>query len=85
MVIKLPDVETARPRITLSNWRHGSTCKRNIERLFQTESINTNGYYTKKCESVLTELHDQKTEKVFLTSSCTSALEVAALACNLKE
>jgi dTDP-4-amino-4,6-dideoxygalactose transaminase len=84
MTIISPKTVTARPSITLTSWRHGSSCKRNIERLFQTESIN-NGYYNQKCESVLTELHEPKIEKVLLTSSCTSALEVAALACNLKE
>lgn len=44
--------------------------------------IAGDGVYTKKCQTLLEETFGAK--KVFLTTSCTTALEMAAILCDLK-
>src|SRR5437879_4458677 len=44
--------------------------------------ISGNGYYTKKCQKFIEERYGIK--KVLLTTSCTDALEMAALLINAK-
>ena len=45
--------------------------------------ISGDGYYSKKCEGFLEQLTGAK--RVFLTTSCTAALEMAAMICEVKE
>ena len=44
--------------------------------------ISGNGIFTKRCQALLEELVG--VEKVFLTTSCTDALEMAALLCDVQ-
>jgi len=44
--------------------------------------IAGDGLYTKKCQTLLEETFGAK--KVLLTTSCTTALEMAAILCDLK-
>ena len=45
--------------------------------------ISGDGFYTKKCHALMEEKF--KARKVLLTHSCTAALEMAALLCNIQE
>jgi dTDP-4-amino-4,6-dideoxygalactose transaminase len=46
------------------------------------KQLHGNGEYTKKCHKFLQERYDVK--KVLLTTSCTDALEMAAILCNIE-
>ena len=48
-----------------------------VNKVIQSEKVGTNGFYTHACESKLEEI--TQSPKVLLTSSCTHALEMAAL------
>jgi dTDP-4-amino-4,6-dideoxygalactose transaminase len=46
-------------------------------------TISGNGYFTKKCQQFFEQKYHFK--KCLLTSSCTDALEMAALFCQIKQ
>lgn len=48
-----------------------------------TGKISGDGTFTRKCQALLEKKY--KFERVLLTNSCTDALEMAAILCNLKE
>ncbi len=54
-----------------------------INEVLQIESFAGNGVFTKKCHTLLKNKYGFK--HCFLTHSCSSALEMAALLCQLKE
>ena len=54
-----------------------------IKRCIDTWHISGNGIFTKKCQSFIEKRFNAK--KVFLTTSCTHALEVASLLIGLKQ
>ncbi len=56
---------------------------RYIEDAVKSGHISGNGIYTKKCQTFFEERFDIK--KVLLTTSCTDALEMAAILLNIKE
>ncbi len=53
-----------------------------IKRAVELEKLSGNGYFTQKCQTFFEERY--KFKKVLLTQSCTAALEMAALLCNVK-
>ena len=54
-----------------------------IAQAIANQKISGDGAYTKKCHAYLEET--TKTKKALLTTSCTHALELAALLCDIKE
>lgn len=54
----------------------------NIQKAVQLGKISGNGYFTKKCHNFFTENYGF--QKVLLTTSCTDALEMAAILCDIK-
>ena len=59
-----------------------------IQEAINSHKICGDGAFTKKCTAFLEELINKKSDKenskVLLTTSCTSALEMAALLCDIK-
>lgn len=54
----------------------------NLDKVFINDKFSGNGEFTKLCTNFLEESYQCK--KVIITSSCTDALEMAALLCNLE-
>ena len=54
-----------------------------IEQAVRSGKISGNGEFTKKCQSFFEEKYDFK--KCLLTTSCTDALEMAAILCDIKQ
>lgn len=52
-----------------------------IQQAIQNQKLCGDGEFTKKCNALLKSLHSD--HDILLTTSCTSALEMAALLCNL--
>jgi dTDP-4-amino-4,6-dideoxygalactose transaminase len=53
-----------------------------IKQAIKLEKLSGNGYFTQKCQTFFEERY--KFKKVLLTQSCTDALEMAALLCNVE-
>jgi dTDP-4-amino-4,6-dideoxygalactose transaminase len=53
-----------------------------IRKAIKLEKLSGNGYFTQKCQSFFEKNYGFK--KTLLTQSCTAALEMAAILCNLK-
>jgi dTDP-4-amino-4,6-dideoxygalactose transaminase len=53
-----------------------------IQEVVDLSKISGNGIYTKKCHQFFEEKYEFK--KVFLTTSCTDALEMAAILCDIQ-
>lgn len=68
--------------ILLNEWRKTDKCESAIKEILQTGKINSGGHYSLMSEKYLKNYFPNSAE-IILTSSCTSALEVAALAINL--
>lgn len=71
-----------RNKILLNEWRPTPECSTLLQNLLSSGSIGSNGRYTKACEKTLNADYQKWGYSALLTSSCTSALEVAALACS---
>ncbi len=54
-----------------------------IQEVINSNSLSSPGVFTKKCEKLLSSITDSP--NVLLTSSCTHALEMSALLCNIEE
>ena len=54
-----------------------------IEQAVRSGKISGNGEFTKKCQAFFEEKYDFK--KCLLTTSCTDALEMAAILCDIKQ
>lgn len=70
--------------ILLNEWRSPPGCDQAVLEALQAGAINTGGMYSKKAEALLKE-YILDCSDIFLTSSCTSALELAALSMDLTE
>ena len=53
-----------------------------IKQAIQKRNLSGDGYFTKKCQLLLEKI--TKSPKVLLTSSCTHALEISAILCNIQ-
>jgi dTDP-4-amino-4,6-dideoxygalactose transaminase len=51
--------------------------------VYEHNHISGNGYFTKKCQSFFEQKYGYR--KALMTTSCTDALEMAAILCNIKE
>lgn len=60
---------------------HGDELK-NIKKVLKNKNLSGDGEFTKKCQLLLENLTGSK--KALLTHSCTAALEMAAILCDLK-
>ncbi len=56
----------------------------NVTKVLRSDYLQGSGKYTKACQEAITGLYPHKPE-VLLTASCTQALEMAALLCNVGE
>jgi len=54
-----------------------------FQAVYEHNHISGNGYFTKKCQSFFEQKYGYR--KALMTTSCTDALEMAAILCNIKE
>lgn len=69
--------------IRLSQWNSTPACLSRLNELLNSSNIATNGEYSRAARNLLLEQYSNFSADVMLTSSCTAALEVAALSCGL--
>ena len=71
-------------KILLNEWRASPNCSARLQNLLNDGAIATNGPNAEECEKTLNVDYSKWGYSALLTSSCTTALEVAALACELR-